>query len=155
MNINIGISATQRKEIAQRLSQALADIYTRYPKTHNFRWNVTGPMFQTLQLMFETHYTELAVAVDDIAERIRSLGEPAPGTYKAFNKLSSIEEDTGIPPAQDMIRALFKAHECTARTSREVFSVAERANGQPTCDLLTQRINIHEKTAWMLRRLLA
>jgi starvation-inducible DNA-binding protein len=154
MDINIGIEGTKREEIASGLSRVLADSYTLYLKTHNFHWNVTGPMFQTLHLMFETQYNELALAVDMIAERIRSLGVPAPGTYKQFAKLSSIEEDEGVPAAQDMIRLLVEGHETTARTSREVFKTAEAVSDQPTCDLLTQRMQVHEKTAWMLRSLL-
>lgn len=154
MEINIGISEAQRKEIAQGLSKVLADSYTLYLKTHNFHWNVTGPMFQTLHTMFETQYSELAIAVDDIAERIRSLGEPAPGTYSAFAALSCIEEEGGVPDAQQMIRSLLKGHESCARTSREAFTLAEQASDEPSCDLLTQRMQVHEKTAWMLRSLL-
>jgi starvation-inducible DNA-binding protein len=154
MKIDIGIEASKREEIAGGLSRVLADTYTLYLKTHNFHWNVTGPMFQTLHLMFETQYTELALAVDLIAERIRALGLPAPGTYKQFVELSAIREDEGIPKAQDMIRLLVEAHETVARTAREAFKSAEGASDQPTCDLLTQRMQVHEKTAWMLRSLL-
>lgn len=154
MNINIGIDAQHREKISNGLSKVLADTYTLYLKTHNFHWNVTGPMFQTLHLMFETHYNELAVAVDDLAERIRALGYPAPGTYKQFTALSSIKEDDGIPKAEEMIRKLVEGHEAVCRTARETFTVADDANDQPTCDLLTQRMEIHEKTAWMLRSLL-
>ena len=154
MDIDIGIEESRRQEIAAGLSRVLADSYTLYLKTHNFHWNVTGPMFQTLHLMFEEHYNELALAVDVIAERIRALGVAAPGTYKQFAKLSAIGEDDGVPKAEDMIRLLVEGHETTARTSRDVFKVAEAANDQPTCDLLTQRMQIHEKTAWMLRSLL-
>ncbi|MDX2055117.1 MAG: Dps family protein [Polyangiaceae bacterium] len=154
MNIDIGIEATKRQEIATGLSRVLADTYTLYLKTHNFHWNVTGPMFQTLHLMFETHYNELALAVDLIAERIRALGFPAPGTYKAFTALSAIKEEDGVPKAENMIRLLVEAHETVARTAREVFQAADSANDQPTCDLLTQRMQVHEKTAWMLRSLL-
>lgn len=154
MEINIGIDQAQRKEIAQGLSKMLADSYTLYLKTHNFHWNVTGPMFQTLHTMFETQYSELAIAVDDIAERIRSLGEPAPGTYSAFAALSCIEEEAGVPDAQQMIRSLLTGHESCARTSREAFALAEKASDEPSCDLLTQRMQVHEKTAWMLRSLL-
>ncbi|PRP92072.1 DNA protection during starvation protein 2 [Enhygromyxa salina] len=154
MQIDIGIEPDQRKQIAGGLSRVLADSYTLYLKTHNFHWNVTGPMFQTLHLMFEAQYTELALAVDLIAERVRALGFPAPGTYKQFAELSAIREDDGVPKAEDMIRRLVEGHETTARTSREVFRVAEGANDQPTCDLLTQRMQVHEKTAWMLRSLL-
>ncbi len=154
MNIDIGIEESKRQEIAAGLSHVLADSYTLYLKTHNFHWNVTGPMFQTLHLMFETHYNELALAVDLIAERIRALGVAAPGSYKQFAELSAIKEDDGVPKAEDMIRLLVEGHETTARTSRGVFEVAEAANDQPTCDLLTQRMQVHEKTAWMLRSLL-
>jgi starvation-inducible DNA-binding protein len=154
MKIDIGIDAKTRGEIATGLSRVLADSYTLYLKTHNFHWNVTGPMFQTLHLMFEAQYNELALAVDLVAERIRALGFPAPGTSKTFAKLSAITEDDGVPKAQDMIRLLVEGHETVARTSRRVFRVAERANDQPTCDLLTQRMQLHEKTAWMLRSLL-
>jgi starvation-inducible DNA-binding protein len=154
MDVNIGIESKQREEIANGLSKVLADTYTLYLKTHNFHWNVTGPMFQTLHLMFEQHYNELALAVDAIAERIRALGVHAPGTYRQFAALSSIKEEDGIPKAHDMIRLLVEGHEAVARTSRGVFRTAEGANDQPTCDLLTQRMQIHEKTAWMLRSLL-
>ena len=154
MNIDIGIEAGDREAIAAGLSRVLADSYTLYLKTHNFHWNVTGPMFQTLHLMFETQYNELALAVDLVAERIRALGVVAPGTYKQFVALSAIKEDDGIPRAQDMIRRLVEGHETVARTSREVFKTAESASDQPTCDLLTQRMQVHEKTAWMLRSLL-
>jgi starvation-inducible DNA-binding protein len=154
MKIDIGIDAAKREEIANGLSRVLADTYTLYLKTHNFHWNVTGPMFQTLHLMFEQHYIELADAVDLVAERIRALGSPAPGTYKQFAQLSSIKEDDGVPKAQDMITKLVEGHESVARTSRQVFKSAEDANDQPTCDLLTQRMQVHEKTAWMLRSLL-
>jgi len=154
LSIDIGIDPAQREEIANGLSRVLADTYTLYLKTHNFHWNVTGPMFQTLHLMFETHYNELALAVDLVAERIRALGFPAPGTYRQFAALSAIEEEDGVPKAQDMIRLLVAGHETVARTSREIFKSAERASDQPTCDLLTQRMQVHEKTAWMLRSLL-
>ena len=154
MNIDIGIDRGHREEIASGLSKVLADTYTLYLKTHNFHWNVTGPMFQTLHLMFEQHYMELALAVDALAERIRALGLPAPGTYKQFAALSSIKEEDAIPKALDMVRRLVEGHEAVARTARTVFTVADQANDQPTCDLLTQRLQIHEKTAWMLRSLL-
>ena len=154
MNIDIGIDVKQREEITQGLSRVLADTYTLYLKTHNFHWNVTGPMFQTLHLMFEAHYSELALAVDLVAERIRALGFPAPGTYKQFIALSAIHEEDGVPKAQDMIRKLVEAHETVARTARQVFKAADGASDQPTCDLLTQRMQVHEKTAWMLRSLL-
>ena len=155
MTINIGIDEADRREIAEGLSNVLADTYTLYLKTHNYHWNVTGPMFQTLHLMFETQYNELALAVDLIAERIRALGEPAPGTYRQFAELSAIEEDTDQPDAEEMIRRLVVGQETVARTARSVFDVVERANDQPTADLLTQRLQVHEKTAWMLRSMLA
>ena len=154
MEINIGISMESRGKISQGLSHLLADTYTLYLKTHHFHWNVTGPMFQTLHLMFETHYNELALAVDLIAERIRSLGFPAPGTYAEFIKLSSIEETIGVPKADHMIRLLVAGHEAVVRTARDVFPVADAAHDEGTADLLTQRIQLHEKTAWMLRSLL-
>ena len=154
MNINIGINEQDRQEIAQGLSRLLADTYTLYLKTHNFHWNVTGPMFQTLHLMFETQYTELALAVDVIAERIRSLGVYAPGTYRQFAAISSIKEEEGIPKAQDMIRLLVEGQEAVVRTARSLYASVEKANDEATADLLTQRIQLHEKTAWMLRSLL-
>jgi len=154
MKIDIGIEEKQREAIAGGLSKVLADSYTLYLKTHNFHWNVVGPMFQTLHLMFEQHYNELALAVDAIAERIRALGVPAPGTYKQFAALSSIKETDGVPKAEEMIKLLVEGHEAVARTARKVFEDAEQAKDQPTCDLLTQRLQIHEKTAWMLRSLL-
>jgi starvation-inducible DNA-binding protein len=154
MEIDIGIDAGSRKQIADGLSRVLADTYTLYLKTHNFHWNVTGPMFQTLHLMFEQQYTELAAAVDLVAERIRALGHPAPATYKAFSALSSIQETEGVPRAEEMIRLLALGHEAVVRTSRSVFPTADKANDQPTCDLLTQRMQVHEKSAWMLRSLL-
>jgi starvation-inducible DNA-binding protein len=152
--IDIGISAAERKLIADGLAKVLADTYTLYLKTHNFHWNVTGPMFNTLHLMFEAHYNELALAVDLIAERIRALGFPAPGSYSAYAKLSSIEEAEGVPAAEEMIAQLVKGHEAVARTARGVFPAVEKASDQPTADLLTQRMQVHEKTAWMLRALL-
>jgi starvation-inducible DNA-binding protein len=154
MKIDIGIEPAAREEIAQGLSRMLADTYTLYLKSHNFHWNVTGPMFQTLHLMFEQHYNELWMAVDLVAERIRALGFPSPATYKQFAALSTIKEDDGVPVALEMVRKLVDGHETVARTAREVFKVAEAANDQPTCDLLTQRMQVHEKTAWMLRSLL-
>ncbi len=154
MNIDIGISQAHREDIALGLSKLLADTYTLYLKTHNFHWNVTGPMFQTLHLMFETQYNELALAVDLIAERIRSLGFPAPGTYKQYAALSSIKEEEGIPKAQDMIRLLVEGQEAVVRTARSLYASVESASDEATADLLTQRIQIHEKTAWMLRSLL-
>lgn len=155
MPINIGIEEDDRKEIAQGLSKLLADTYTLYLKTHNFHWNVTGPMFQTLHLMFEQQYNELALAVDLIAERIRALGLPAPGTYREFSQLSSIKEEEGALSAEEMIRLLVEGQEAVVRTARSVFPVVERVNDEPTADLLTQRMQVHEKTAWMLRSLLA
>jgi starvation-inducible DNA-binding protein len=155
MQIDIGIGEKERKDIADGLSRALADTYTLYLKTHNFHWNVTGPMFQTLHLMFEGQYNELALAVDLLAERIRALGFPAPGTYADFARLSSIQEEPGVPGAQDMIRKLVQGHEAVVRTARGIFPIAEKSSDQPTLDLLTQRMQVHEKTAWMLRSLLA
>ncbi|MBL7663659.1 MAG: DNA starvation/stationary phase protection protein [Bacteriovoracaceae bacterium] len=155
MNIDIGINEADRKKIAEGLSHLLADSYTLYLKTHNFHWNVTGPMFQTLHLMFETQYTELALAVDLIAERIRSLGVYAPGTYKEFAKLTTIKETDTVPAAKDMIRQLVEGQEAVVRTARKIFPTAENVSDEATCDLLTQRIQLHEKTAWMLRSLLA
>lgn len=152
--INIGIPEDSRQEIAEGLSRLLADTYSLYLKTHNFHWNVTGPMFQTLHLMFETQYNELALAVDLIAERIRALGVPAPGTYSDFAKLSSIPETPGVPKAKEMIRLLVEGQESVARTARSIFPLAEKVNDEPTADLLTQRLQVHEKTAWMLRSLL-
>jgi len=152
--MDIGINEQDRADIAHGLSKLLADTYTLYLKTHNFHWNVTGPMFQTLHLMFEQHYNELALAVDAIAERIRALGHYAPGSYAAYAKLTSIAEASDVPKAQDMIRQLVDGHETVCRTAREIFKVAERANDEPTADLLTQRLQVHEKTAWMLRSLL-
>jgi len=152
--INIGISASKRAKIAQGLSALLADSYTLYLMTHNFHWNVTGPMFNTLHLMFMGQYTEQWNALDVIAERIRALGHPAPGTYKEFSRMSSIREVEGTPKATEMIRHLVDAQEATARTARELFPVVNAANDQPTADLLTQRLEVHEKTAWMLRSLL-
>ena len=154
MPVNIGINEENRKQIADGLSRLLADTYSLYLKTHNFHWNVTGPMFQTLHLMFETQYTELALAVDLIAERIRALGYPAPGTYGDFAKLSSIPETMGVPKANEMIRLLVEGQEAVARTARSVFPVVDQANDEPTADLLTQRMQLHEKNAWMLRSLL-
>ena len=154
MPINIGIEEKDRREIVEGLSRLLADTYTLYLKTHNFHWNVTGPMFQTLHLMFEQQYNELALAVDLIAERIRALGFPAPATYSAFARLSSIKEDEGVPNATEMIRLLVEGQETVVRTSRSVFPIVDKAHDEPTADLLTQRMQVHEKTAWMLRSLL-
>jgi len=152
--IDTGIAADKRKAIADGLSRLLADEYTLYLKTHNFHWNVTGPMFNTLHLMFEQQYTELATAVDLIAERIRALGLPAPGSYAAYGKLTSIKEETGVPDAETMIAQLVSGQEAVVRTAREVFPLAEKAGDEPTADLLTQRMQLHEKNAWMLRSLL-
>lgn len=153
-SVNIGIDDTKRANIALGLSRLLADTYTLYLKTHNFHWNVTGPMFQTLHLMFETQYTELALAVDLIAERIRALGFPAPGTYSEYARLSSIAETPGVPKAKEMIRLLVEGQEAVVRTARSIFPAVEEVNDEPTADLLTQRMQVHEKTAWMLRSLL-
>ena len=152
--MDIGISADDRADIAAGLSHLLADSYTLYLMTHNFHWNVKGPMFNTLHLMFMGQYTEQWNALDVIAERIRALGHPAPGTYKEFVKLASIEEPEGVPAAKDMIRLLVAAQEATARTARGLFPLLEGAHDQPTADLITQRLEVHEKTAWMLRSLL-
>ena len=153
--INIGISGKDRATIAAGLSHLLADTYTLYLTTHNFHWNVTGPMFNTLHTMFMTQYTELWNAVDPVAERIRALGHAAPGSYEQFSKLSSLPDAPAAPPAAlDMVRVLVEGHEAVARTAREVFPLADEANDQPTADLLTQRLDVHEKTAWMLRSLL-
>jgi starvation-inducible DNA-binding protein len=153
--IDIGISEADRKAITDGLAHLLADTYTLYLKTHNYHWNVTGPMFQTLHLMFETQYNELALAVDLIAERIRALGAPAPGSYREFAALSAVSEDDDHPDAMEMIRRLVGGQETVARTARSLFPIVEAAHDEPTADLLTQRLQIHEKTAWMLRSLLA
>ncbi|MBS0304179.1 MAG: DNA starvation/stationary phase protection protein [Proteobacteria bacterium] len=153
--IDIGISSKDRAAIVAGLSKLLADTYTLYLTTHNFHWNVTGPMFNTLHDMFMQQYTELWNAVDPIAERIRALGHPAPGSYAEFVKLSSLPDAPAeAPKALDMVRVLVEGHEAVARTAREVFPLADEASDQPTADLLTQRLDIHEKTAWMLRSLL-
>ena len=152
--MDIGISKKDPEKISQGLSRLLADSYTLYLMTHNFHWNVKGPMFNTLHVMFMQQYTEQWNALDLIAERIRALDFPAPGTYKEFIKLASIKEVDGVPKAIDMIRHLITAQEATARTARQLFSVVSKANDQPTADLLTQRLDVHEKTAWMLRSLL-
>lgn len=154
MDIDIGISEEKRKTIAGGLCRLLADEYTLYLKTHNFHWNVTGPMFTTLHQMFEQHYTEAATAVDDIAERIRTLGERAPGSYKEFDELATVREETKQIDAMEMVRQLVKDHETVAKTAREVFKEAEAVHDEPSADLLTQRMQLHEKTAWMLRSLL-
>ena len=155
MKINIGIDEDQRKAIAHGLSVLLADTYTLYLKTHNYHWNVTGPMFQTLHTLFETQYNELALAVDEIAERIRALGEFAPGSYKDYAKLTSLKEADGIPSAEEMIKDLVKGQEAIAKTARSIVPVADNASDEVTLDLLTQRMTVHEKTAWMLRSLVA
>lgn len=155
MSINIGISDKDREVIAKGLSKVLADSYTLYLKTHNYHWNVTGPMFNTLHQMFETQYTELVLAVDEIAERIRALGVFAPGSYKAYAELTDIEEETSVPNAEEMIRQLVIGQETLVRSARSVIPIAESANDEPTADLLTQRMQIHEKNAWMLRSMLA
>jgi starvation-inducible DNA-binding protein len=155
MQINIGIPEKDRNDITKGLSRVLADTYTLYLKTHNFHWNVTGPMFQTLHLMFEGQYNEMALAVDAIAERIRSLGNFAPGSYRQFAELSTVKEADGVPEAKEMIKQLVEGHEAVIRTAREVFPAAEKGNDEATVDLLTQRIQLHEKTAWMLRSLIA
>ncbi len=153
-SIDIGISEADRKKIADGLSNLLADSYTLYLMTHNFHWNVKGPQFNTLHTMFMTQYTEQWTALDLIAERIRALGYPAPGTYAEFVKRASIKEVSGVPKAEEMIRHLVRAQEATAKTARKLFPVVDAANDQPTADVLTQRIDVHEKTAWMLRSLL-
>jgi starvation-inducible DNA-binding protein len=152
--IDIGIKSSDRKKIVDGLAELLADSYTLYQMTHNFHWNVTGPQFNSLHQMFMTQYTEQWTALDLIAERIRALGYPAPGTYRQFAKLASIKEVEGVPSANDMIRHLVTAQEATARTARRLFPIVSAADDQPTADLLTQRLEVHEKTAWMLRSLL-
>ena len=155
LSINIGIGDKDRAAIAQGLSRLLADTYTLYLTTHNFHWNVTGPMFNTLHQMFMVQYTELWAAVDPVAERIRSLGHAAPGSYAQFSDLASVPDAPATPPkALEMVRILVQGHEAVARTARELFPVADKANDQPTADLLTQRLTVHEQTAWMLRSLL-
>ena len=153
-SINIGINENDRAKIVEGLSALLADSFTLYMMTHNFHWNVTGPQFNSLHMMFMDQYTEQWNALDIIAERIRALGHPAPGTFSEFAKLTSVKEVAGVPKANDMVRYLVDAQETTARTARKLFPVVEAANDQPTADLLTQRLEIHEKTAWMLRSLL-
>ena len=155
MEIDIGIAEPQRREIAAGLSRLLADSYTLYLKTHNFHWNVTGPMFSTLHVLFEQHYTELALAVDEIAERIRALGFPAPGSYAQFSELSCIAEETGVPSATEMVRQLVSGQEAVARTARSIFDAVDAARDEPSADLLTQRMQVHEKNAWTLRMILA
>ena len=155
MELNIGISQENREAISAGLSRLLADSYTLYLKTHNYHWNVTGPQFNTLHQMFEEQYTELATAVDEIAERIRALGVRAPGSYKEFAAMTNIEEAVGEESAEEMIRQLAVGQETVVRTAREAFPAADAANDEPTADLLTQRMQIHEKNAWMLRSMLA
>lgn len=152
--INIGINEKDRKKVVDGLSRMLADTYTLYLKTHNFHWNVTGPMFQTLHIMFMTQYTETWNAVDLVAERIRSLGYPAPGSYKEFADLTSIKDSSGTVSAKEMIKQLVIGQETVVRTAREVLPIAEKAGDQPTVDLLSARMEVHEKNAWMLRSLL-
>ena len=155
MEISLGISEESREQIAAGLSRLLADSYTLYLKTHNYHWNVEGPQFNTLHQMFEIHYTELAIAVDDIAERIRALGIKAPGSYSEFAKLTSIDEAVGAESAEEMIKQLVIGQEAISRTARSIFPLAADAHDEPTADLLTQRMHIHEKNAWMLRSMLA
>ena len=152
-NIDIGINQQDREEVAEHLKRLLADSYTLYLQTHNFHWNVTGPMFNQLHLMFEDHYNELAIAVDDIAERIRSLDIAAPGTYKAFSQLSSIKEVDGVPNAQEMTSILTKSHEQVVKTCRAALSIAQNADDESSAALISDRMRVHEKTAWMLRAL--
>lgn len=154
MQINIGLSQDQRSGIARGLSRVLAESYVLYLRTHAFHWNVEGPMFQTLHTLFETQYTELWQALDEIAERIRALGFPAPGTYAEFQELSSIQETSASPPAREMITLLLEGHEAVAATSRQVLPAAQEAGDEVTVGLLTDRLTVHEKTAWMLRSLL-
>ena len=154
MTIDIGISDKDRERIAEGLSRFLADTFTLYLKTHQFHWNVTGPSFRTLHLMFEEQYNELWTAIDEIAERIRALGFPAPGSYKQFRELTSIKDEDSCPPADEMIRQLVQGHEAVARTARAIFPIVDKAEDQPSADLLTRRLDVHEKTAWMLRSML-
>ena len=154
MTIDIGITEQDRRHVAAGLERLLAETYTLYLKTHNFHWNVTGPMFNTLHLMFEQQYGELALAVDEVAERIRALGFPAPGSYSRFAELSGVAEECGVPAAQEMIAQLARDHETVVRTARELLAVVEKAHDEASADLLTQRIRAHEKSAWMLRSLL-
>ncbi|MDO4231855.1 MAG: Dps family protein [Lautropia sp.] len=155
MSINIGMTDKQRESVAKGLSKLLADSYSVYLKTHNYHWNVTGPQFNSLHTMFETQYTELATAVDEIAERIRALGHLAPGSYAEFSKLTSITDGDNTKSAEAMIQDLVESQETIVRTCREIFPAAEEAADEPTCDLLTTRMQLHEKNAWMLRVLLA
>jgi len=155
MQINIGIDQQQREKIAAGLAKLLADSYTLYLKTHNYHWNVAGPQFSSLHQMFEVQYTELAAAIDQIAERIRALGVRAPGSWSSFGKLATVTEATGDEDAAEMTRQLVLGQEAVVRTARDAFLLAETANDQPTADLLTQRMQVHEKNAWMLRSMLA
>jgi starvation-inducible DNA-binding protein len=155
VGIDIGIDEADRTAIGDGLSRVLADTYTLYLKTHNYHWNVVGPLFSSLHLMFEEQYNELATAVDEIAERIRALGEPAPGSYVEFAALSSITEEVDKPEATEMVRRLVVGHETVARTARSIFATVDAAGDEPTADLLTQRLHVHEKSAWMLRSILA
>ena len=155
MRIDIGIDEGQRAQIATGLGDLLADTFTLYLKTHNFHWNVTGPMFNTLHTMFEEQYNELWMATDQIAERIRSLGEPAPGSFKEYEERASFAIEEGVPHAEEMLRQLVAGHEAVVRTARSVFPVTQEASDEATADLLTQRLQVHEKTAWMLRSMLA
>lgn len=152
-SIDIGINEESRKQISEGLSRVLADSYTLYLQTHNFHWNVTGPQFRDLHLMFEEHYIELAEAVDDIAERIRTLGFVAPGTYKEFARLSAVKEVDGVPEAGEMVDILTQGHEQVVRTCRDVIKMSDEVHDEGTSDLLTGRMSLHEKTAWMLRAL--
>lgn len=154
MQVNIGIDQEGREKLAYGLSRLLADSYTLYLKTHNFHWNVTGPHFTSLHTLFETHYTELAVAVDDIAERIRALGMPAPGSYQQFSKLTSIQEVTDVPSADDMVKQLVEGHEAIVRTARSIVPITEETDDEVTLGLLGARMEVHEKAAWMLRSLI-
>ena len=150
-DIDIGINKENRSEISEGLKRLLADSYTLYLQTHNFHWNVTGPQLRELHLMFEEQYQELALAVDDIAERIRTLDVPAPGTYKAFAELSSVKEVDGIPSSADMVKLLTKGHEQVVKTARKVLKVAQEADDESSASLVSDRMRVHEKTAWMLR----
>ncbi|MBC7537808.1 MAG: DNA starvation/stationary phase protection protein [Bacteriovorax sp.] len=154
VKIDIGITEKHREEISKGLSHFLADSYTLYLKTHNFHWNVTGPMFPTLHVMFEGQYQELALAVDEIAERIRALGMKAPATYQEFLKLTSIKENTGDLSAMQMVAELVQGHEAVIRTARGLFSMVNESHDEPTADILIQRLRVHEKTAWMLRSMM-
>ncbi len=153
--LNIGISPQHRQDIADGLAHLLADTYTLYLKTHNYHWNVTGPHFNSLHTMFEQQYTELAAAVDEIAERIRALGCPAPGSYRAYMELSEVDDERASPNAMEMVAQLVRDQETVVRTARRLLPIADQSDDQPTADLLTQRMQVHEKTAWMLRSMLA